>query len=68
MQRYYQKQPRFDDVYSGINLKEIKVGTYVINHDDYKSIGTHCIAMYENGDKVTSSWVHSKGNWRIHRK
>ena len=27
--------------------------TYVINLDEYKSIGTHCIALYVNGDTVT---------------
>ena len=27
--------------------------TYVINLDEYKSTGTHCIALYVNGDTVT---------------
>ena len=27
--------------------------SYVINHDEYRSIGTHWTALYVNGDKVT---------------
>ena len=34
-------------------MKEIKQGAYIINLDEYKSIGTHWIALYVNGDNVT---------------
>ena len=33
-----------------IVLPKIKVGAYVINLDEYKSIGTHWIALYVNGN------------------
>ena len=26
---------------------------YIINLDEYKSIGTRCVALYLNGDNVT---------------
>ena len=29
---------------------KIKDGTYVINPDEYKSIGTHWIALYRNAE------------------
>ena len=31
----------------------IHLGAYVINLDEYKSIRTHWIALYVNGDNVT---------------
>ena len=40
-------------VYSRNNLPKIKDGEYVINLDDYKSIGTHWIALYVNNNNVT---------------
>ena len=50
---YYQNEPRFKGVYSENNLPKTKDGPYVINLSDYKSIGTHCIALHVNGDNVT---------------
>ena len=41
IQKYYQNKHKFNDVYSGNNLPKIKDGTYVISHDEYKSIGIH---------------------------
>ena len=41
MQKNYQKEPKFNGVYSKNNLLEIKDRSYVINLDEYKSIGTH---------------------------
>ena len=41
IQKYYQNKPKFNGVYSRINLHKIKDGAYVINLDEYKSIGTH---------------------------
>ena len=35
------------------NLPNIKDGAYVINLDEYKSIGTHWINLYVNGDNLT---------------
>ena len=47
---YYQKEPKFNGVYSRNNLPKIKDGAYVINLDEFKSIGTHWIALYVNGN------------------
>ena len=53
IQKYYQKQPKFNGVYSRNNLTKIKDGAYVINLDEYKSIGTYWIALYVNVENVT---------------
>ena len=53
IQQYYQKEPTFNGVYSRNNLPKIKYGTYVINLDEYKSIGTHWIALDVNDHNVT---------------
>ena len=58
IQKYYQNEPRFNDVYSRDNLPErssveIKDGTYVINLDEYSDIGTHWIALYVQNNDVT---------------
>ena len=37
------------------NLLKIKDEAYVINFDEYKSIGTHSIALYVDGENLTSS-------------
>ena len=34
-------------------MPKIKDGTYVINLDEYKSVGTLSIALYVNGNNVT---------------
>ena len=49
-QKYYQDEPKFNGVYSGNSLPKIKHGAYVINLDEFKSIGTHRIALYVNGN------------------
>ena len=49
----YQNEPRFNGIYSKNNLPEIKDEAYVINLDEYQSIGSHWIAMNVNGDNVT---------------
>ena len=41
IQKYYQNEPKFNGVYSRNNLPKIKDGAYVINLDEFKSIGTH---------------------------
>ena len=46
IQKNYQNEPKFDGVYSRRNLLKIKDGTYVIHLSEYKSIGTHWIALY----------------------
>ena len=52
IQRYYQNEPKFNGVYLRNTLPKIKEGPYVINLDEYKSIGTHWIALYVNADKI----------------
>ena len=41
IQKYYQNEPKFNDVYSRNDLSKIKDGAYIINIDEYESIGTH---------------------------
>ena len=41
IQKYYQNEPKFNCVYSNINLAKMKDEACVINLDEHKSIGTH---------------------------
>ena len=56
IQKYYQKKPKFNGVYSRNNLPKIKDGTYVINLDEVKSIVTHWITLYVNGNNGRTSY------------
>ena len=38
---------------SSNNLPKIKDGAYVINFDEYESIGTHWVALYVNAENLT---------------
>ena len=49
---YYQNKPTFNGNYSRNNLPKIKDGGYVINLDDFNSIGTHWITLYVNGNNI----------------
>ena len=40
-QKYSQNEPKFNGFYSRNNLSKIKDGAYIINLDEYESIGTH---------------------------
>ena len=53
IQKYYQKELKFDGFCSRNNLSKIKDGAYVINLDEYESIGTYWVALYVNDDNVT---------------
>ena len=53
IQKYYQKKPKFNGVYSLHNLPKTKDEAHVINLDEYKSIGSHWIALYVNDNNVT---------------
>ena len=59
IQKYYQNEPKINGVYSRNNLPKIKDGTYVINLDEHKLIGTHWIAFYVNGDIAKASYFDS---------
>ena len=52
-QKYYQNEHKFDGVYSRNNLTKINDEAYVINLDEYNSIGTHRITLYVNNNLVT---------------
>ena len=53
IRKYYQDEPKCNGVYSRNNLFKIKDGAYVINRDEFKSIGIHLIALYVNAENVT---------------
>ena len=54
IQKYYQNEPRFNDVYSRDNVPDkIKDGAYVVNLDTYSDIGTHWIALHALNNNVT---------------
>ena len=53
IQNNYQKEPKFDGVYSRNNLPKIKGGVYIINLDEYESMRTHWIALDVNNNNVT---------------
>ena len=38
-QKVFSNEPKFKDVYSGNNLSEVSDGAYVINIDQYRSVG-----------------------------
>ena len=52
IQEYHQNEPKFNDVYPNNNLPKTKDGAYVINLDEFKSIGTHWIAFHVNVNNV----------------
>ena len=52
IKKYHQNERKFDGVYSRNNLPKIKDGAYVINLDEFKSIGTHWIVLYVNGNSI----------------
>ena len=72
IQKYYQNESKFNGVYSRNNLSKIKGGAYIINLDDYESVGAHWTLLYVNDDDVTYfgswCWTCSKRNLKIHRK
>ena len=55
IQKYYKNELKFNGVYSINNLPKIKDGAYIINLNEYESIGTHWIALYVNAKKITYS-------------
>ena len=53
IEKYYQNEPKFDGTYSRNNLTKTRDGTFIIDLDEYESIGTHWIALYVNAENVT---------------
>ena len=57
IQKYYQNESGFNDVYSRDNLSlEMKDGAYIINLDEYSDIRTHWVSLYVSNDDVTYFW------------
>ena len=52
IQKYYQNEYKFNGIHSRNNLPKIKDGTYVINFAEFKSMGTHWIALQVNCNNV----------------
>ena len=52
MQIYFQNKPKFCGGFSRNNLPKIKDEAYVINLNEIKSIGTHWIDFYVNGNNI----------------
>ena len=53
IQKCYQNEPKFKDVYSRDNLPKLKDRVYIINLNEYSDIGTHCIDLYVLNNDVT---------------
>ena len=51
IQKYHQNEPKFDVFIQDIIY--LKDGAYIIDLDEYKSIGTHWIALYVNAKNET---------------
>ena len=52
--KYYEKESRFNCVYSRDNLfNKIKDGAYLINVDEYSDIGTHWVAFFVKNNDIT---------------
>ena len=45
-------EPKFNGVYSSNNLPKAGAGAYVINLDEFRSIGTPWIALHVNGNNI----------------
>ena len=56
IQKNYQNEPKVNGVQSRNNLPKIKYGSYVINLDEYESIGSHWIALRVNGNNRRASY------------
>ena len=59
IQNYCRNEPEFNGAYSRNNLPKRKDGAYEINFDEYKSIGTHLVALYVNVNNI--AYFHSFG-------
>ena len=45
-------EPKFKGVYSRNNLPKMKDEAYVINYDEFKSMESHWVALYVNGNTI----------------
>ena len=69
-QKCYQNKPKFNGAYSRNNLSKIKDWAYIINLDEYESIGIHSIALYVNAKNVTylDSFGVEHCKWKYNNK
>ena len=64
----YQNELKFNGVYSINNLSKINDGTYIINLDEYESIGTHSISFgVEHIPKEMRKFIGNKNITIIYR-
>ena len=52
IQKYYLNETNFNGANSRNDLSKIKDGAYMINLDEYKSIGTDWIAVYVTAENI----------------
>ena len=52
IQKYYQNESKLNGIYSKNNLLKIKNCSFVINLNEYESIGAHEIALYVNDNNI----------------
>ena len=52
IQKYNQKEPKFNGVYARHNLTKIKDWAYKINLGNFKAIETHWVALYVNTNNI----------------
>ena len=55
IQMHYGNWLKFNGFYARNNLSKIKDGAYIINLDEYESIGNHWIVLYVNDNNVSYS-------------
>ena len=66
IQKYYENEPKFNDVYLRNNLSKIMDGAYIIALDECKSIRTHSISLFVNDNNIT--YIDSFGVEHIPKK
>ena len=66
IRKYYQRESKFNGVYSRNNLPKKNNGAYATNPDEYKSVGTHWILLHVNGDNRSKTHHGTYfGNFRV---
>ena len=66
IQKYYENEPKFNDVYLRNNLSKIMDGAYIITLDECESIRTHSISLFVNDNNIT--YIDSFGVEHIPKK
>ena len=52
IRKYHQNEPNINGFYSRNSLPKIKDEGYVLNLDEYESIGAHWTALYVNANNI----------------